>query len=189
MIDRIEELLGRMAAEDEEDERRDALALPGGRAARPDPPKDRETAEEIPARDGPGASEEAPGGPKGPEAPEAEEDLSGLEEFDLPAPLLPPPERAESGGGGGPSPQAAGPADLSGGLAAPEPSLAGLEELYRETARETLPTAVPAATQGGRGELSARMEEPGSAASLAVDELDRAVRRDSRRYDGEMMIY
>ena len=191
MIDRIEELLGQMAAEDEADEREDALALPGERAARPAPPgkAGEETAGEAPAENGPGASEEAPDGTKTPEAPEDGADLSGLEDFDLPAPLLPPPQRLDSGSGDGPSPQGAGPADVSGGPAAPEPSLSGLEELYRETARETLPPAVLAVPQGGRGEFAAGMEEPGSAASLAVEELDRAVRRDSRRYDGEMSIY
>lgn len=188
MIDRIEELLGHMAAEEEEDGREDALTLLGAAAAAA-APRDRDGLEEIPARDGPGASEEAPDGPDAPEDPEDEEDLSGLEEFDLPAPLLSPSERAESDTGDGPSLQTAGPVDFSGGPAAPEPSLAGLEELYRETARETLPSAAPAVPQGGRGEFARRAEEPGSAASLAVDELDRAVRRDSRRYDGEMSIY
>lgn len=188
MIDRIEELLGHMAAEDEEDERPDALTLLGAAAAAA-APRDRDAAEEIQAREGSGASKEVPDGPDAPDIPEDEEDLSGLEEFGLPAPLLSPPERADSGAGDGPSLQTAGPVDFSDGPAAPEPSLAGLEELYRETARETLPSAAPAIPQGGRGEFARRAEEPGSAASLAVDELDRAVRRDSRRYDGEMSIY
>ena len=103
MNDWIEELLGRMAAESEEDETQDALTLPGERAARPVPPKDGDAAEKIPARDGPGASKEAPEGPDAPEAPVGGEDLSGLEEFDLPAPLLSPPGQAESGAGDGPS--------------------------------------------------------------------------------------
>ena len=143
MIDRIEELLGRMAAEEEADSREDALTLPGERAARPAPPgkAGEETAGEAPAGSGPKASEDASAGPDVPEAPEDGADLSGL------------------------------------------------EELYREAARETLPSAGPAVPQGGRGEFAARAEEPGSAASLAVEELDRAVRRDSRRYDGEMSIY
>ena len=189
MIDRIEELLGRMAAENEEDETQDALALPGDRAARPVPPKDRDGAEETQAQDGPGASEEASDGPDGPEIPEDEVDLSGLDEFDLPAPLLAAPGRAESGAGDGPAPRLARLAEPSEGPAAQEPSLAGLEELYRETVRETLPSTALAVPQGGRGEFASRGPEPGSAASLAVDELDRAVRRDSRRYDGEMSIY
>ena len=49
MIDRIEELLGQMAAEDGEDEREDALALPGAAAA-PAAPRDRGAAEEIQRR-------------------------------------------------------------------------------------------------------------------------------------------
>ena len=63
----------------------------------------------------------------------------------------------------------------------------GLEGLYRQTVRGLRPAA-PALPpeQAGR---TARAQEPGSAASLAVDELDRAVRRDSRRYDGGMSIY
>ena len=67
------------------------------------------------------------------------------------------------------------------------PAQAGLEGLYRQTVRGLRPAA-PALPpeQAGR---TARAQEPGSAASLAVDELDRAVRRDSRRYDGGMSIY
>ena len=63
----------------------------------------------------------------------------------------------------------------------------GLKGLYRQTVQGLRPAA-PALPpeQAGR---TARAQEPGSAASLAVDELDRAVRRDSRRYDGGMSIY
>ena len=63
----------------------------------------------------------------------------------------------------------------------------GLKGLYRQTVRGLQPAA-PALPpeQSGR---TARAQESGSAASLAVDELDRAVRRDSRRYDGGMNIY
>ena len=63
----------------------------------------------------------------------------------------------------------------------------GLEGLYRQTVQGTRPAA-PALPpeQAGR---PVRAKEPGSAASLAVDELDRAVRRDSRRYDGGMAIF
>lgn len=62
----------------------------------------------------------------------------------------------------------------------------GVEWLYRQAARAEWQT-VPAA-----GAVSAaRLAETGSgsAAALTVEELDRAVRRDSRRYDGEMSIY
>ena len=64
---------------------------------------------------------------------------------------------------------------------------AGLKGLYRQTVQGLRPAApVLLPEQVGR---TARAQEPGSAASLAVDELDRAVRRDSRRYDGGMSIY
>ena len=78
-----------------------------------------------------------------------------------------------------------GPAPEGAGRSGPEQG--GLEGLYRQTVRGLRP-AVPAMPpeQAGR---TARAQEPGSAASLAVDELDRAVRRDSRRYDGGMSIY
>ena len=61
------------------------------------------------------------------------------------------------------------------------PARGGLEGLYRRTVQGLRPAA-PALPpeQAGR---TARALEPGSAASLAVDELDRAVRRDSRRYE------
>ena len=63
----------------------------------------------------------------------------------------------------------------------------GLEGLYRQSVRG-LRSAAPALPpeQAGR---TARTQEPGSAVSPTVDELDRAVRRDSRRYDGGMSIY
>ena len=64
---------------------------------------------------------------------------------------------------------------------------AGLKGLYRQTVRGLRPAA-PALPPEKAG-ITARAQEPGIAASLAVDELDRAVRRDSRRYDGGMSIY
>lgn len=64
---------------------------------------------------------------------------------------------------------------------------AGLKGLYRKTVQGLRPAA-PALPPEQTGK-TARAQEPGSAASLAVDELDRAVRRDSRRYDGGMSIY
>lgn len=63
----------------------------------------------------------------------------------------------------------------------------GLEGLYRQTVRAVRPApqALPV-EQAGR---TVRAEEPGRTAALTVDELDRAVRRDSRRYDGGMTIF
>lgn len=85
---------------------------------------------------------------------------------------------------------AAGPALESAGRSGPAQTgleQAGLEGLYRQTVRGLRPAA-PALPPEQAGK-TARAQEPGSAASLAVDELDRAVRRDSRRYDGGMSIY
>lgn len=64
------------------------------------------------------------------------------------------------------------------------PGLAGLYRRASEAARPAAPALPP--ERAGRTALE---REPGSAASLAVDELDRAVRRDSRRYDGGMDIF
>lgn len=63
----------------------------------------------------------------------------------------------------------------------------GLEWLYRQTVRagRPAPQALPI-EQAGR---TVRAEEPGRTAALTVDELDRAVRRDSRRYDGGMTLF
>lgn len=63
----------------------------------------------------------------------------------------------------------------------------GLERLYQETVRATRPaaSALPV-EQAGR---LAGAEDPGRTAALTVDELDRAVRRDSRRYDGGMTLF
>lgn len=63
----------------------------------------------------------------------------------------------------------------------------GLEALYRRATQASRPPVqnLPV-EQAGR---TLRAEEPGRAAALTVDELDRAVRRDSRRYDGGMTIF
>ena len=75
-------------------------------------------------------------------------------------------------------------------MTAPVPGTAaerGLEGLYRRTAQASRPAAQSLPVeQAGR---TLRAEEPGRAAALTVDELDRAVRRDSRRYDGGMSIF
>lgn len=63
----------------------------------------------------------------------------------------------------------------------------GLEGLYRQAVEAARPAAPALAPE--RAGRTVRVQEPGSAASLAVDELDRAVRRDSRRYDGGLSIF
>lgn len=60
----------------------------------------------------------------------------------------------------------------------------GVKRLYRQTARAVSP-AGPAVSGGAA--RTVREEEP--AAALTMEELDRAMRRDSWRYDGEMGIY
>lgn len=66
-------------------------------------------------------------------------------------------------------------------------SSAALLELYRgaaEGARAPAPALAPE-----RGFRTALEREAGGAPGLTVEELDRAVRRDSRRYDGGMSIF
>ena len=63
----------------------------------------------------------------------------------------------------------------------------GLAELYRQTVRAARPALPP--LSGGGAERTERAREPGGSAGLTVDELDRAVRRDSRRYDGGLSIF
>ena len=62
----------------------------------------------------------------------------------------------------------------------------GLEELYRRTAHAARPVLQAAGGPEGR---TVRMDERDAPRQLTVDELDRAVRRDSRRYDGGMSIF
>lgn len=73
------------------------------------------------------------------------------------------------------------------GTAAPRPGEWGLERLYQQASQAARPAA-PALTapQGGR---TLRLGEPEQLRPLTVDELDRAVRRDSWRYDGGMDIF
>ena len=82
-------------------------------------------------------------------------------------------------------------ADAAAGLGAVMGSLSsaekGLEGLYRQTVQASRPAAqsLPVKQAG----QSLRADEPGRTAALTVDELDRAVRRDSRRYDGGMTLF
>lgn len=69
----------------------------------------------------------------------------------------------------------------------PPASQRGLEGLYRQAAQAARPAAQAlAAPQQGQ---AVRLGEPGTPRQLTVDELDRAVRRDSRRYDGGLEIF
>lgn len=63
----------------------------------------------------------------------------------------------------------------------------GLERLYRQAVQAVRPGAPALPPEGAVRTI--RAQEPEGAAASAVDELDRAVRRDSRRYDGGMSIF
>ena len=195
MIDRIEELLSVMAAEDDEEEREDGSAQKRGavvssglrseRSKSGEAPRDRTafaqseslaraanrrsvTAGEL-REDGPVWT--VSGGPRSMDEAQraASAGRTAQTEEILPLPrdsgLNLTPEGAERFGTG----------------------QAGLEGLYRQTVRGLRPAAP--ALPPEQAERTTRDQEPENAASLTVDELDRAVRRDSRRYDGGMSIY
>lgn len=68
-----------------------------------------------------------------------------------------------------------------------QPAERGLEGLYRQAVRAARPAVQsPAAPRQGQ---AVRLGEPETPRQLTVDELDRAVRRDSRRYDGGLDIF
>lgn len=188
MVDRLEELLALMEAEDEE-EREDGLeiqwAKPSARAApeageERDPPEpeagDRQSPPPGPEL-WPGAAREAAAAPRDGalERRVLAEELEGAV-----LALRPAAEaagRLETAGQDGGGPEI--PLQEAG---------SGLEELYRRTAQAASPAAALALPVEQAGRIPPA-EEPGRSAALAVDELDRAVRRDSRRYDGGMSIY
>ena len=87
----------------------------------------------------------------------------------------------------GPSGQAGTAAEMDSVMESMTSAEKGLEGLYKQTVQASRPAAqnLPV-EQAGR---SLRADEPGRTAALTVDELDRAVRRDSRRYDGGMTLF
>ena len=209
MIDRIEELLGSLAAQDEE-EQEDVLALPMTEETVPAPP--RRDGEEA----GDGETGDKSGGRTAGEMETEIESAQVAGEFWKNGPVWtvrsgsPEMDEVQRTAMAGQAAQAEKVPQLPrdgdfvwsgleqtarGGTTGPELKgsaqtgleQAGLKGLYRQTVRGLRPAA-PALLpeQAGRTVLT---QEPGSAASLAVDELDRAVRRDSRRYDGGMSIY
>ena len=185
MVDRLEELLALLEDEDEE-ERENGLEIRWARgAARPAPEEESGPEPEEPeAPRGRSALNLRPAGAargidSAAQAAAAERRM--LAEALNRAAAAPPPAAEAAGGRKA--------ADGAGDSleAVRREAGSGLEELYRRTALAVSPAA-PAlpVEQAGRVHPS---EEPGRAAALAVDELDRAVRRDSRRYDGGMCIY
>lgn len=186
MVDRLEELLARLEDEDDE-EQEDALELrlekglpaaaaPEGAEEDGGPPEGRE----APVTGGAGALSPAGREPL-PEEEMAEAERRKADAPELAAQAVRAVVPAEEPGAGERTETAWG-QERSGDRAR-----RGLEELYRQTARAVRPAEqILPVEQAGR---TLRAEEPGRTAALTVDELDRAVRRDSRRYDGEMMIF
>ncbi len=189
MTDRLEELLALMDDGDEE-EREDETA-PAGRL--PVLPLERswearDAGENAPA-DGSAPEQDAGEARDGVESVSAEEQVwpildgngSGLEAVRRPErPGDAPPEE-------GTAPRE-GQRDAEMARAVRRGDERGLEGLYRRAAQAVRPAAaqVLPVEQAGR---TFRGEEPGRTAALTVEELDRAVRRDSRRYDGGMTIF
>lgn len=199
MVDRLEELLEMMRAEDEDEEREDALALtdrtvPGLASLEGD------DGEAAPAGDGDAwadqgapltAENQAPGW-------EGLTKDGPAEDAAIPAagdawrwkPAETPEKAAAEAGKSWPEISGTGRSVEQGGESAQtvgRGAQSGLEELYRRTAQASRPPvqSLPV-EQAGR---TRQAEEPGRTAALTVDELDRAVRRDSRRYDGSMSIF
>lgn len=202
MVDRLEELLAMMETEDEDEERKDALALTDRTVPAAVPEGD--DGEAAPAGDGDAradrnapltAENQAHGWEEAPENGTAENAAIPAAEAALRRALAVTPGEAaaeavrmmgksqsETSGARRSAEQDREPAP-----AASRESQSGLEELYRRTAQASRPPvqSLPV-EQAGR---TRQAEEPGRTAALTVDELDRAVRRDSRRYDGCMSIF
>ncbi len=219
MIDRLAELLGILETEDEDEREQDEDVVDAAPLTGPERRETAPVPAETEPPEQPGEAEPAPGtrqkdgtapeegGPQVPAIPE--EDLSepvpeelaqAVRETDAvraarsgapkedggmadPLPALtgedgPVPEGAAKRFGEAIWPPAAG----QGG----DPS--GLELLYRAAARAAEPVfEAPAAGQTGDRPLPDPVLS--QAARMSVEELDRAMRRDSRRYDGGMTIY
>ncbi len=171
MVDRLEELLARLEAEEEQEDWEEPETIPA-----PAPPaggRDGWEADGEKAPEAPAAGTAQGWTAEGPEGREWDGEVP-----DRPPEALPRPERARREERRAGEPAATGPGTGSGGE---------LEALYRQAARAASP--LPPVPQAGQAGRSFRGEEPGRTTALTVEELDRAVRRDSRRYDGGMEIY
>ena len=215
MVDRLEELLALMEDEDDEDERQDALEMVREAAPVPAAPTAENEAEDVP---GDGADqadlrldedaglswtldvetapsegqEKKPGVNNG--AVENGTDGNEATELlwdELAAPVTGPGGSVvlrRPGSGDVELAELVGvPGQSDAAADSVRPADGGLEGLYRQALQASRPAVqgLPV-EQAGR---SMRAEEPGRTAALTMDELDRAVRRDSRRYDGGMTIY
>lgn len=196
MVDWLEELLAQIADEDDE-EQGDGPALEAERAAVPAPASGDRAGNQSPER------AERPGDGAVPSLTGDREAQPSLRSGAEPAggwrlPGSAPPEHAldalrPARAGIGRRAQAPGAAELrteEAEKAGTEPAgaaEAGLEGLYRRTAQAGRPPVPDMA--GGHAARTGPAEDPGRTAALTVDELDRAVKRDSRRYDGGMSIF
>jgi len=203
LVDRLEELLALLEDEDDEDEREDELAVgPGAEApappapAEPAPDEDApvnaalprrvpeagdiplERQEKIPGTGGAVRDDAAAEKPAGPW-----DELTAVVTGRDGTALLRRP-----GAGDVSLAELAGAGRPPDGTTAPMTSAErGLEGLYRLTVRADRPAAQ--ALPAGQAGHTFREEEPGRVPALTVEELDRAVRRDSRRYDGGMTLF
>lgn len=188
MVDWLEELLAAM--DGDEDEQEDAPALEIERAA---------TAVPAPAPEA-GAGGRGAGRPEGAEAGQAARLTErGGPEGALCAGYGPresrwlgegaPPGDAPGGpwAGGSRTAETRAIGEMGSGTASAGEAEAGLEALYRQTAQAARPPLQSMA--GWQAAQAWPLQGPEGAAALTVDELDRAVKRDSRRYDGGMSIF
>ena len=194
MVDRLEELLALLEDEDGGEEREDGLdpvaavppAIPTAEAGTDETP-------ELEENEGP-AAEAAEWLPEDLEIPP--ERREGSEEAAAKNVLAEPDwsglARPQNGDWQWNLPQTGSVRDQAGDgkeESAAEAAERGLEGLYRETVRAARPAAQPLPQPVEQAGKVHRAVEPGRTAELTVDELDRAVRRDSRRYDGGMTLF
>lgn len=194
MVDRLEELLALMENEDE-DERESqeevsalkdpAVPAPEARAGAPGE-RDAEETGKADGENGSGQPDELTRAVEnGPVAAEAVRRRMLADELEDAVEAL---REAEISSAEAAAERGSAETERELGAAVKHEAESGLEGLYRRAAQAARPAAPQAAAveQAGR---TFRAEEPGRTAALTVDELDRAVRRDSRRYDGGMSIF
>ena len=103
------------------------------------------------------------------------------------APLLRRPGAGDMELTGLKAPKAQDGTEEGGKTQSPPASQGGLEGLYRQAVQAARPGAQALAVP--QRDQTVRPGEPETPRQLTVDELDRAVRRDSRRYDGGLEIF
>lgn len=196
MTDRLEELLALMDDEDEEEQREGGSTLTEGAPPVGAPlekrPEERAAGEDAPA-DGSAPEQDAREAQNGAEPASAQEQVWPILDGDGPGAAA--ARRQPEGPGDAPPEEGNAPREDRDGERGAEMARvirrgdeSGLDGLYRRAVQASRPAApqVLPPEQAGR---PFRAEEPGRTAALTVEELDRAVRRDSRRYDGGMTLF